>query len=196
MSQMPLDEDLNLDLSPIFDHCLESSCPIYCENYSGDCLVNLDLPPEFDRSPYGTYHVCCQSSCVVQRNVDMESCLIIKKADYKEFVKLKFHDLMMFIPYLGPRIFGPWALYLGLTLKPILCKRGGAPYSIKGDSSPHSRRGKRAKPKKAKRSSHYIQERPHTTEALLSLLFFLWGTSPKHLYPYTYRETESTTVWT
>ncbi|KAB2600222.1 potassium channel SKOR-like [Pyrus ussuriensis x Pyrus communis] len=96
MSQMPLDEDLNMDLSPIFDRCLDSSCPICCENYSNDCLVNLDLPPEFDRSPYvyTTSHVCCQSSCVVHRNVDMEFCLIIKNADYKELVKFEFHDLM------------------------------------------------------------------------------------------------------
>ncbi|KAB2618300.1 potassium channel SKOR-like [Pyrus ussuriensis x Pyrus communis] len=81
MSQMPLDEDLNLDLPLIFDCCLDSSCPICCENYSGDCLVNFDLPPEFDCSPYGTYHVCYQGSCVAQRNVDMESCLIIKNVD-------------------------------------------------------------------------------------------------------------------
>ncbi|KAB2595626.1 potassium channel SKOR-like [Pyrus ussuriensis x Pyrus communis] len=60
MLQMPLDEGLNLDLPPIFDRCLDS-----------DCLINLDLPPKFDRSPYGTYHFCCQ-----------------------KFLKLEFHDLI------------------------------------------------------------------------------------------------------
>ncbi|KAM2723175.1 hypothetical protein EV1_026179 [Malus domestica] len=112
----------------------------------GDLPFDLQHPPFDMRSDrrsvclHGAIHwLHEQSQSILVFDLGDEAFRVIPLP--QEYDYTREWEWNVFIPYLGPRIFGPWALYLGLTLKPILCKRGGAPYSIKGDSSPHSRGG-------------------------------------------------------